>query len=135
MKQFYGKKSQLMIPVPERVKKETATAYKLRDLGFKGGLETGWKRAQQLTTNKEIPIEDVYYMYNWFARHIYTSYPSFKDWKKNRKPLNKDWFNKRGIIAILIWGGDSGLQWINSYKIRKSLEIYFQKPFKKITVD
>lgn len=132
MKQFYGKQSVLMLDIPKKVKRETETAYKLKDLGFKGGLETGWKRAQQLTTKNQIPIEDVKYMYNWFARHVYTSYPSFYKWKQAKKPLTKEWFNKRGIIAILIWGGEAGFDWINSVKTRKSLEFYFEKSFPKI---
>lgn len=132
MKQFYGKKSLLMVPVPSKVKKETETAYRLRDLGFKGGLETGWKRADQLINQKQIAIEDVRYMYNWFARHIHTSYPSFLLWKQNKRPLTKEWFKKRGIIAILIWGGDSGLNWINSQKVRNLLQNYFDKPFPEL---
>lgn len=132
MKQFYGKKSDIMIKIPENVKKETFEAYKLQKLGFKGGVETGWARAKQLTTEKSISIQDLRYMRNWYARHIYASYPTFKKWKESGRPLTPEWYNKRGIISLYIWGGDSGLKWVNSQKNIDLLNKYFNKNYKKI---
>lgn len=121
--QFFGKKSKIAnVRVPANVNKETQIAYKLRGLGFKGGLETGWKRAKQLTTQEFIAIEDIKYMKAWFARHAFTSYPSFEKWKKAGRPLDKKWHNKRGIVAWLIWGGDAGFKWANSKEIADILK-------------
>jgi hypothetical protein len=57
MAQFYGKKSDIMIKIPLSVKKVATFSFELRDKGFKGGIETGWKRAKQLSTQNEIPVE------------------------------------------------------------------------------
>lgn len=114
MRQFYGLKSKVMFTVPKNVKNEALYAFKLKKIGFKGGQETGWKRARQLAFSRKIPIEDVKYMKAWFARHVYASYPSYKKWVAAKKPLNdKYWHNKRGIISWLIWGGNSGYKWAN----------------------
>lgn len=115
--QFFGRKSNIMVKVPVSVKKVAESSYKYKTLGFKGGLETGWKRAHQLSTQNEIPIEDVRFMHNWFARHLYASYPSYKLWIEAGKPNTTIWHNKHGIIAWLIWGGDAAYKWINSKKI------------------
>ena len=114
--QYYGKKSSVMIKVPENVKKVALYSFELKKLGFKGGLQTGWKRAKQLSTKNEIPIQDLKYMRAWFARHIITSYPTYKKWVEAGRPKTSDWFNRRGIIAWLIWGGDAGFKWVNSQK-------------------
>lgn len=131
--QFYGKKSDIMIPVPENVKKVALYSYKLKDLGFGGGIETGWKRARQLSTQKSIPIEDLRYMRNWFARHIYASYPSYKMWKKADKPLNdKKWHSKHGIISWYIWGGNAAFKWVNSQKNISLLNKQYGKSYEPI---
>jgi hypothetical protein len=130
--QFYGKRSSIMVSVPKNVKKTALYAYKIRDLGFEGGIETGWKRAKQLSTQNEIPIEDLRFIRNWFARHIYTSYPSYKAWIKAGKPTTTEWKNKHGIIAWLIWAGDDGLDWINSKKVLKLLNSHYDKNYKPI---
>jgi hypothetical protein len=130
--QYYGKKSSVMIKVPENVKKVALYSFKIRDLGFEGGIETGWKRAKQLATKESIPIQDLRYMRSWFARHIYTSYPSYKDWIDAGRPKTKEWHHKRGIIAWLIWGGDPALKWVNSQKNINLLNKYFNKNYTKI---
>lgn len=114
--QYYGKRSSVMIKVPDNVKKVALYSFKLKKLGFKGGLETGWKRAKQLSTKNEISIQDLKYMRAWFARHIITSYPTYKKWIKAGRPKTSDWFNRRGIIAWLIWSGNAGFKWVNSQK-------------------
>lgn len=133
MTQFFGKvnSSEKLIKIPKNVEKETQIAFKLKKLGFKGGHSTGWKRATQLTGNLYIPIEDLLFMRNWYARHIFTSYPSFKQWIDAGKPLSKEWHNKRGIISWLIWGGDSGLEWVN--KKTNMLNKFYNKEYKLIT--
>jgi hypothetical protein len=124
-KQFYGKTSKIMIKIPINVKKTALYSFELKKLGFGGGLETGWKRAKQLSTEKYIPIEDLKYMKAWFARHIHASYPSYKKWKDEKSPLDKKWHKKHGIISWLIWGGDPALKWVNSKKNINLLKKYY----------
>jgi|UniRef100_A0A6C0AM70 hypothetical protein len=123
--QYYGKRSSIMVKVPENVKKTALYAFKLKKLGFRGGHETGWKRAKQLATKDEIPIEDVKYMRAWFARHIYASYPTYKKWKNAGRPKDKEWHNKNGVISWLIWGADSAFKWVNSKKIINLLNKHY----------
>ena len=130
--QYYGKKSSVMIKVPENVKKVALYSFELKKLGFKGGLQTGWKRAKQLSTQNEIPIQDLKYMRAWFARHIITSYPTFKKWVKAGRPKTSDWFNRRGIIAWLIWAGDAGFKWVNSQTNINLLNKHFSKNYKSM---
>ena len=121
-----------MVHVPESVKKTALYAFKLKNLGFQGGRETGWKRAKQLATRSEIPIEDIKYMRAWFARHIYTSYPTYKAWIKAGRPKDSSWHYKNGIISWLIWSGDAAFRWVNSKKILKLLNKHFNKNYKPI---
>lgn len=132
--QYYGKRSSKMIKVPSNVKKWAQYAFKLKKLGFEGAIETGWKRAYQLSTKEKIPIEDLRYMRNWYARHIYTSYPTFKEWIKAGRPKTKEWHNKRGIQAWITWGANAGFKWINSDKVIKMLNKHFDKNYKKIKI-
>lgn len=131
--QYYGKRSKIMVKVPENVKNTALYSYKLKKLGFGGGLETGWKRAKQLSTKESIPIEDLRFMHAWFSRHIYASYPSYKKWKDAGRPKTKEWHRKHGIISWLIWGGSPALNWVNS-KVGLLNKSYPNKHFKKITV-
>jgi len=130
--QYRGRRSSVMIPVPDRVKKWGAYFFKLKKLGFKGAIETGNKRAKQLATKDSIPIEDLRYMRNWYARHIYTSYPTFKKWNDAGRPKDKRWHNKRGIQAWISWGGNPGFNWINSTKVINLLNRHFGTDYKKI---
>lgn len=133
--QFYGKTSDVMIKIPKTVQKTALFAFKLKDLGFKGGKETGWKRAKQLSTKEYIPIEDLQFMYRWFSRHLYTSFPSYLKWKNNGKPETKEWYNVRGIISWLIWGGDTAFKWINSKKNINLLNKHFDKNYTQKSLD
>lgn len=130
--QYYGKKSSVMVPVPKNVKKWAEYAFKLKKIGFKGAIETGWKRAHQLSTKEKIPIEDLRYMRNWYARHIYTSYPTFKEWINAGRPKTSDWHNKRGIQAWITWGANAGFKWVNSDKVINMLNKHFDKNYTKI---
>lgn len=130
--QYYGKKSSVMVKVPENVKKVALYSFKLKRLGFKGGLETGWKRAKQLATKESIPIEDVKYMRAWFARHLYTSYPTYKKWINAGRPKDSSWHNKHGIISWLIWSGDAAFKWVNSQKIINLLNKHYNKDYKSL---
>jgi len=105
-------------------------SFKLKRLGFKGGVETGWKRAKQLATRDSIPIQDLKYMRAWFARHIITSYPTYKKWRSAGRPKDSSWHNKRGIIAWLIWSGDAAFRWVNSQKNINLLNKHYNKSYK-----
>jgi hypothetical protein len=130
--QYYGKRSTTMISVPENVKKVALYSYKIKKIGFRGGLETGWKRAKQLSTKSSISIQDLKYMRAWFARHIITSYPTYKRWIKAGRPKDSSWHNKRGIIAWLIWGGDPAFRWVNSQKNINLLNKHYNKSYKPL---
>ena len=130
--QYYGRKSKVMVKVPVNVKNVALYSFKLKKLGFGGGIETGWKRAKQLATKDSIPIEDLKYMRAWFARHLYASYPSYKMWKKAGRPKDKLWHKKHGIISWLIWSGDAGFKWVNSQKNINLLNKHFNKNYKAI---
>lgn len=132
--QYYGKRSSIMVKVPKDVKKWAEYAFTLKKLGFEGAIETGWKRAHQLSTKEKIPIEDLRYMRNWYARHIYTSYPTFRKWVKAGRPKTKEWHNKRGIQAWITWGANAGFKWVNSDKVINILNKHFDKNYKKIKV-
>ncbi len=128
--QFFGKKSDVMVKVPVALKKEAKMGIDLSKKGFEGGVETGFKRARQLINNEYIPIEDLFFMRNWYARHYYTSGPGFKKWidkNKNDKLFKKD--QLRGAVAILIWGGKSGFDWVFNKKNTSLLENHFNKKF------
>jgi hypothetical protein len=133
--QYYGKRSSVMIPVPRNIQKLAQYAYKLRKLGFKGGLETGWKRAKQLSTKERISIIDARYMYAWFKRHIHASYPSFKEWNNKGRPKTSQWHRKHGILSWVLWGANAGFNWINSSTVIKKINKYFNKNYKKITLN
>jgi hypothetical protein len=129
--QYHGRKSDVMFDIPKGVKVAADRAFKMMEKGFKGGHETGWKRAQQLTLKNEISIQDLRYIRNWFARHFYTSYPAYKEWKKAGKPMEDPKFHrKRGIIAWELWGGDAALRWVNRYTSK--LNDYFKKEYTEI---
>jgi hypothetical protein len=130
--QYHGKQSKVMVKVPENVKKIALYSFKLKKLGFGGGLETGWKRAKQLATKESISIQDLRYMRAWFARHIYTSYPTYKKWAKAGRPKTKEWHRKHGIISWLIWSGDAGFKWVNSQKNINLLNKHYNKNYKRL---
>ena len=123
--QYYGKRSKVMVKVPQNVKKVALYSFKLKKMGFGGGLATGWKRAKQLSSKESIPIQDLKYMRAWFARHLYTSYPTYKKWKKAGRPKDNQWHRKHGIISWLIWAGDAGFKWVNSQKNINLLNKYY----------
>lgn len=132
MPQYYGKRSEIMVPVPKNVKKWAKYAFELKKLGFKGATSTGWKRAKQLATKDSIPIQDLRYMRNWYARHIFTSFPGFNNWMSYGRPKTSDWFNKHAILSWITWGGNPGFNWINSQRTINLLNNYFDTNYTKI---
>lgn len=132
--QYYGKRSSVMVKVPENVKKWALYAFKLKKLGFRGATETGWRRAKQLSTRDEIPLQDIRYMRNWFARHVYTSYPGFRKWEKAGRPKDKSWHGKHAIQSWVTWAGNAGFRWINSQRIINLLNKNYNKNYKQLSL-
>lgn len=130
-KQFYGRKSDVMIKVPKGVRKEAQMALDLKKIGFVGATETGWKRANQLVSKEFIPIQDVRYIRNWYARHIYTSMPGYLEWEDFGKLRKKEWFKHRAVLSWLTWGGTPGLNWVNSNLVINKLNNYFDTSYTK----
>lgn len=130
--QYHGRRSKVMVKVPSNVKNVALYSFKLKKMGFGGGIETGWKRANQLAKRESIPIEDLKYMRAWFARHLYASYPSYKQWKKAGRSKDKKWHKKHGIISWLIWGGDPAFKWVNSQKNINLLNKHYNKSYKPL---
>jgi hypothetical protein len=131
--QFYGKDTSkfCMVKVPTSVKRAAQLAFVLRDNhAFIGAKETGWKRANQLVTCEAIPLEDVRFMRNWYARHVYTSFPGYTSWINEGKPLS--WTKKRSILSWLTWGGDAGRKWINSKNVLKLLNDNFGTSYSRV---
>ena len=132
--QYYGKKSSVMITIPEKVKNAALYSFKLKKLGFGGGLETGWKRAKQLSSKSSIPIQDLKFMRAWFARHLYASYPSYHMWLKAGRPKDSSWHHKHGIVSWQIWGANPAFKWVNSEKNIRLLNKYYGKNYKPLTL-
>lgn len=133
-KQYFGnkQKSKFLVKVPKEVKKVAIYAFRLKKIGFQGATETGWRRAKQLATQDTIPIEDLRYMRNWFARHIIASYPTFREWQRAGRPKTKEWYDKHGIISWITWAGNAGFKWVNSKRNIELLNRYFDKNYQKI---
>lgn len=118
--------------IPAAVRNDAKEGLELMELGYRGGTETGWNRAQQLAYAQTIPVEDLAVMRAWFARHGPdaknggTSYPGYCDWVQLGKPLDEP--NKhKGAVAWLIWGGDAAYVWLKTPRIRKVLATRYPK--------
>jgi hypothetical protein len=122
------------IRIPTNVKKEAQYAFKLKELGFKGGTSTGWSRAKQLANDDTISIKDLQNIKAFFARHLYTSQEGYSEWVKAGKPLDDSkWHRTNSIIAWLIWGGNSAFKWVNNDTNIKLLNKHFpNKNYKKL---
>jgi len=132
MKQIHDnrKKSSVYIQIPKEVKQAAQKGLEMKKMGFKGGVETGIKRAKQLVGKNKIPIEDLRFMRNWFARHYYTSGPGYKKFTEKNKDLED--FKKdelKGAVAFLIWGGVPAYNWVYSAENTRLLEQHFNKKF------
>jgi hypothetical protein len=121
------------IPVPYTVRLAVMEAYKLRDIGFKGGSSQDWKRAKQLITHKTISIEDLRSVRQWYMRNVRVSYPDYDAWEKVGKPTGDPiWYKRHGIITWITCGSTLGLDWINSQKNIDLLNDHFDKEYTKI---
>ena len=121
---------EVKIKIPQTVKKTAIKAFQLKEIGYEGATETGWKRASQLVNDDFIPIQDLRTMRNWYARHIFTSYPGYKKWVDEGRKFTRS----HAPISWLTWGGDAGFKWVNSTKVLNILNKYFNKDYDLITL-
>ena len=126
---FVKRERSSMIPIPSNVKKEAKIGLTLLRNGYKGGTTTGWNRAKQLASQKYIDLNSLMVMRAWFARHGPdarnggTSYPGYRKWVTNGKPMDQTHRNKyRGAVSWLIWGGDAAYKWLKTNKVRSALK-------------
>jgi hypothetical protein len=110
------------VQVPERAQKAALLAFDLKKKGFKGATETGWKRAAKLARGALLSRDDLRTMRAWFARHRFASLPSYEEWEEAGKPLTNEWKGKRGIIAVLCWGGPTAMRWLSGPKVSRLLQ-------------
>lgn len=121
------------VKIPKDVQNAAQKGLKLLNKGFKGGTQTGWDRAIQLSGKGEngdnIDLNSLADMRTWFARHGPdaknggTSYPGYLNWLAKGEPENKN--NSRGAVSWLIWGGDAAYLWLKKAKIRNILKQRF----------
>lgn len=114
------------VTVPMNVREEARLGLHLHDLGYAGGTDTGYDRAQQLIDGTVDP-ETLRTIRNWFARHRFVSYPGYQAWVSAGRPDTYIQGRKnsyRGAIAWLLWGGDSAYNWIRSPEIQGLLNQY-----------
>ena len=119
----------MIFEIPLNVRDSAKSGLYLKKQGYEGGTATGIKRANQLAKDKNISINDLRSMRNWFARHVITSYPSFEFWKD--MDYKKE-FIRPGTVAWLLWGGDDAFNWVNKPEIINLLNQEFGTNYKKI---
>lgn len=108
--------------VPPAVQTAARLAFQLKKLGFQGATETGWKRARKLANGTAASLTDLRVMRAWFARHRFSSLPTYDSWVKAGKPRTNEWKGRRGVIAILCWGGTAAMRWVESGKVSRLLD-------------
>ena len=104
------------LPVPDRVREAARLAFQLRtNDGFRGVTETGWKQARKLADGRQLTRADLKTMRAWFARHQFSSLPSYEQWVDAGRPRTPEFKRKGGIVAILCWGGPAAMKLVNSW--------------------
>ena len=88
----------------KKMKKEAQRGLDLRKEHGRGGTAVGIARARDISNGKQLPIETVARMYSFFKRHEVDKEVS--GWKPGEKN-----YPSNGLIAWLLWGGDSGFKW------------------------
>ena len=80
---------------------------KLREEHGRGGTEVGVARARDIKNRKNLSPDTVRRMHSFFARHAVDK--QGKGWK-----AGEEGYPSAGLIAHLLWGGDSGASWAES---------------------
>ena len=73
----------------------------------RGGTSVGVARARDISNKKTLSDETVLRMHSFFARHEVDK--KSKGWK-----AGEEGYPSNGLIAWLLWGGDSGKSWAES---------------------
>ena len=120
----------MLFEIPDEVKNTAKFGLSLVEQGYPGGQQLGRIRGLQLSTKNFIRLNDIRVIRNWFARHVYTSYPSYERWVKS--DFNKDKITP-GVVAYLLWGGDAALDWVNSRQTLNSLNNTYNVNYEPIT--
>ena len=113
--------------VPQAVRDEAEISLLMHANGYNGGTDTGYSRAEQLK-NGTVDLDSLRTMRNWFARHIYVSYPGYQKWVTDGRPTEMISGMKnsyRGAVAWLLWGGDAAYNWIKSSEIQSLLNEHY----------
>lgn len=80
---------------------------KLRDEFNRGGTSVGVARARDIKNRKRLSPQTVGRMYSYFSRHEV-------DKKGQGWNSGEEGYPSAGLIAWLLWGGDSGKSWAES---------------------
>ena len=113
--------------VPQAVRDEAEISLLMHKNGYNGGTDTGYSRGEQLK-NGTVDLDTLRTMRNWFARHIYVSYPGYQKWVTDGRPTEMISGMKnsyRGAVAWLLWGGDAAYNWIKSSEIQSLLNEHY----------
>jgi hypothetical protein len=73
----------------------------------RGGTAVGVARARDIANKKSLSDSTVLRMHSFFSRHAVDK--KGKGWKSG-----EDGYPSNGLIAWLLWGGDSGRSWAES---------------------
>lgn len=126
-----AKRHSKQVKIPNDVKRDARLGLKLLENGFAGGTQTGWDRAEQLANNETVDVHTLAIMRAWYARHGPdaknggTSYPGYRKWVEDGRPMNEGKHRYRGAVAWLIWGGDAAYKWLKTKQVRNILSHNF----------
>lgn len=90
---------------------EAAHGLELRRKFGRGGTMVGVARARDLKNRRQLSPSTLKRMYSFFSRHAVDK--QGRNFYNKEKPSN-------GLIAWLLWGGDSGYDWCS--RVKKQME-------------
>lgn len=122
----------MQIKLNKKIKDNALLARDLKLSQFRGGTMTGFMRMNQLINDTHINLNDLREIRNWFARHIYTSYPSYLRWQLNNNPMTDEYKNLGGIFSWLAWGGNDMIDLIN--RNTELLNNTFETTYEKLRI-
>jgi hypothetical protein len=99
----------------------------LRDKYNRGGTSVGIARARDIANKKNLSDDTILRMHSFFSRHEV-------DKKGQGWNAGEDGYPSNGLIAWLLWGGDSGKSWAESkrnaiMRRRETKKIWKNTPF------
>ena len=113
---------------PKGVQEAARRGLELRREHRRGGTMIGVARARDLANGRRVSISTIKRMVNFFTRHQ----GNLKA-PKNRNRSDPG-YPGAGLIAHLLWGGDSGFQWASSTLERYNRELEREKSNKRIGI-